>query len=721
MYVTNWPVYATANLESNLPCILARDPNAGTFNTQIPSSSIVYDGDTWHYTDYGAGIYYDQCQYYAGIHGASLITPQTIGLNIKGDATYWVSSTHQCSTYEYFTSSGKMGYENTNPARSTARSCLIGYIGGCLSSKDLPAVHLTSVWMPSLTATGSKTYGVSGVTAYNNVGSMSWKQCLNYASKYGAMLFPSATTQWGWSTHREFSYAAGIPSGSAMYVTDGNYNAKDISSSAPCILARDNDAGWLSSRLPSSSIFFDGDFWNYQDFGSSVFYDQCQNYAGLYGGSIITPQTIGLTGDNYWVASINQQANTYQYFTNSGTFMGVEDLSADLRSSARSCMIGYIGGCANEASTGVGGRGASIRGTFPLSAGQSLSFLIGEQPPLVPGKYPGGGGATFVGLGANFSAATPLLVAGGGGGSSSNCISTIPLDYTSLTFNFTGAAQTWVVPAGVTSITLDMCGAQGGMSLNSCSSVGRDIPGGQGANMIFTTPVTPGMVLAVIVGQMPTATTCLGSGGGASWILISNSLLAVAGAGGGSYASSTQGVAFGSSASLTKLSTPPSCTLGFNPSSQAASGYGGSSFSGGGGAGYFSGGTSNWGYGGVSKPSFAGGGAFGGGGGQVSGGSGAGGGYTGSLLLIILLVLIIFLYSYHYYYYYYYYYFFRWKRICQLWLQWGGRWQFYHRHITSSNCNLHWTWQSDNFLSENHTLTNRRPGKYSRCRSFSWC
>jgi hypothetical protein len=79
-------------------------------------------------------------------------------------------------------------------------------------------------------------------------------------------------------------------------------------------------------------------------------------------------------------------------------------------------LLGYIGGCTDEASTGVGGLGATVKGTFPLRVGEALSFLIGQQPPLTPGKYPGGGGGSFVALGANYTTATPLLVAGGGGG-----------------------------------------------------------------------------------------------------------------------------------------------------------------------------------------------------------------------------------------------------------------------------------------------------------------
>ncbi len=50
--------------------------------------------------------------------------------------------------------------------------------------------HLsTTTWSPVTAATISCAYGNSGIRAYSNIGAMSWKQCLSYASQYGAMLF----------------------------------------------------------------------------------------------------------------------------------------------------------------------------------------------------------------------------------------------------------------------------------------------------------------------------------------------------------------------------------------------------------------------------------------------------------------------------------------------------------------------------------------------------
>jgi hypothetical protein len=66
----------------------------------------------------------------------------------------------------------------------------------------------------------------------------------------------------------------------------------------------------------------------------------------------------------------------------------------------------------------AGGKGASIKGTFSLTAGQVLKILVGQQGLTTTPATSGGGGA-FVAIGT-----TPLIVAGGGGSStllSSTC------------------------------------------------------------------------------------------------------------------------------------------------------------------------------------------------------------------------------------------------------------------------------------------------------------
>ncbi len=108
------------------------------------------------------------------------------------------------------------------------------------------------------------------------------------------------------------------------------------------------------------------------------------------------------------------------------------------------------------------------------------------------------------------------------------------------TFLYTGAEQTWVVPAGVTSITVNAYGAQGGANW-----VNNDNFGG---HVQADIPVTPGSTIYIYVGEQATSLTggwngggngesAGKGGGGASDIRIGgntlNDRMIVAGAGGG--------------------------------------------------------------------------------------------------------------------------------------------------------------------------------------------
>lgn len=99
-------------------------------------------------------------------------------------------------------------------------------------------------------------------------------------------------------------------------------------------------------------------------------------------------------------------------------------------------------------------------------------------------------------------------------------------------FEYTGAAQSFVVPAGVTSLSTELWGAQGD---------GLSNPGAKGGYLKATIPVTPGETLQINVGAHGTS----GSGGGASDIRQSGTTLAnrvaVAGAGGGTGANTGGG------------------------------------------------------------------------------------------------------------------------------------------------------------------------------------
>ena len=123
-----------------------------------------------------------------------------------------------------------------------------------------------------------------------------------------------------------------------------------------------------------------------------------------------------------------------------------------------------------------------------------------------------------------------------------------PASATTETFNYTGAAQTWTVPAGVTEATFDLYGAQGHGGCCPFSA----FPGGLGGRATATIPVTAGTSIQVNVGGQggddvggfngggASGTVGIGGwgGGGASDIRVGDYGLAdrvlVAGGGGGS-------------------------------------------------------------------------------------------------------------------------------------------------------------------------------------------
>ena len=74
---------------------------------------------------------------------------------------------------------------------------------------------------------------------------------------------------------------------------------------------------------------------------------------------------------------------------------------------------------------------------------------------------------------------------------------------TTVTFNYTGASQTWTVPPCVTNIDVNINGAQGGGT-----------NGGNGSNVTGTIPVTSGQVLQINVGGQGNCPAAGWNGGG---------------------------------------------------------------------------------------------------------------------------------------------------------------------------------------------------------------
>ncbi|MBK7131180.1 MAG: CUB domain-containing protein [Crocinitomicaceae bacterium] len=99
---------------------------------------------------------------------------------------------------------------------------------------------------------------------------------------------------------------------------------------------------------------------------------------------------------------------------------------------------------------------------------------------------------------------------------------------TPVTFNYTGGVQSYTVPAGVTSLTVVVEGAQGGG------------PGGLGATVTGTITVTPGQTLQIVVGGQG-GCPAAGYGGGGSGQNSSIAGYQGCGGGGASYISAPPG------------------------------------------------------------------------------------------------------------------------------------------------------------------------------------
>lgn len=189
-------------------------------------------------------------------------------------------------------------------------------------------------------------------------------------------------------------------------------------------------------------------------------------------------------------------------------------------------------------------------------------------------------------------------------------------------FGFTGAIETWTVPAGVTSVELEVIGGDGGD--------GAVRAGGSGAKATATFRVTPGTVLEIVIGEAGQSSSENGGGGGGSGVRIQGATtpLIVAGGGAGGAKGNNSRAMTGGGGLATEGSGNGGDGGGVNGSGGGGglltSGIDGTTFDfGNGGQGGFAAnggtGTANGGFG-------VGGG---GGGGTNDVGGGGGGGYTG--------------------------------------------------------------------------------------------
>jgi hypothetical protein len=245
---------------------------------------------------------------------------------------------------------------------------------------------------------------------------------------------------------------------------------------------------------------------------------------------------------------------------------------------------------------------------------------------------------------------------GGGCGTGSTCSASVEAlgnvaamfscDPGTITFAFTGGPETFTPPVCVTSITVDAFGAQGGRGVN-----GNGQPGGLGARIRGTVPITPAGVTIIVGGigaDFDNGSAGHGGGGGASWVYTTATdptPLIVAGGGGGASSNSNGGCTPGPGSATNDATAS---TGGAGNGSGGTNGTGGSGGGvgqfagpGGGGAGWTSDGIagSGGGTGGLAPRNGGDGGnttggangGFGGGGSGFgnSGACGGGGGYNG--------------------------------------------------------------------------------------------
>lgn len=226
-----------------------------------------------------------------------------------------------------------------------------------------------------------------------------------------------------------------------------------------------------------------------------------------------------------------------------------------------------------------------------------------------------------------------------------------PIGRTRVTFSYTGADQSFVVPGGATRIFVKLWGAGGGAGRAGGWSYGAE--GGGGGHSRGLIPVTPGETITVRVGQggvtaSSTATIFggggmgpvsgndySGSGGGGCYIFRSTAPLLIAGGGGGGgasrgWTSNTGGAGGGSVGDNGEAPFDGQMAYAGFGGTQVAGGAGGT----GGNAGslYQGGRTAQWGAGG-------GGGYYGGGAGgyiedDTMAGGGGGSGFVASGVLL---------------------------------------------------------------------------------------
>lgn len=277
-------------------------------------------------------------------------------------------------------------------------------------------------------------------------------------------------------------------------------------------------AGGHNSSTYSNGVSRRGSFYVFSRTGEGSWSKQFSNYSNQQDG---TGLSVTLVQPDVAVAGLPYSAGAYDDFqiTNSGTFRYVN--KHDGVWTFGDIMAGGDGGIAgtslntNTSYQGAGaGGGAGARG----GAGGAAPFAIstGDRPGQ-PGQ--GGtnlapvGGQALAGSGRNpgNSADADRGTAGLGGqavgGTTVGQHARVVLSWgaNKQVFNYTGADQEFIVPSGVTSLTVKLWGAGGGAGGQTLTDFRSGGDGGGGGYVSGTIEVTPDESLKIMVGQGGTA------------------------------------------------------------------------------------------------------------------------------------------------------------------------------------------------------------------------
>lgn len=253
---------------------------------------------------------------------------------------------------------------------------------------------------------------------------------------------------------------------------------------------------------------------------------------------------------------------------------------------------GSLGGISGYSGTvyggegGFGGGGGAYNNTYTRSGGGG--GYSGGQGGGWSGQQSGGGGGSYN------SGVSQSNISGARTGHGQVVFTFVPGEFT---FDYTGSYHAWTVPSGVSAITIEAYGAQGGTATS-----GNGYLGGYGGYAKGDLAVTPGQTLYFYVGGQGTgvgnfilggggwnggghAQGSADGGGGASDVRsggtnLSNRVIVAGGGGGNGYYSYAGGAGGGTTGSSGGNATDASAAYGGSGGTQSAGGTGSGTYPG---------------------------------------------------------------------------------------------------------------------------------------------